>query len=256
MTVSINDERKNDLLNKVRDFAKSGKRRSLKDFQSIAGHVNWSLAVFPLLKPALSAIYAKMAGKTQSMASIFVNNAVREQLLWFAKHAQDSDGIFLLKSVVWDPTVDLADATICYTDACLDGMAYWFPESNLGFQCPIPANAEKKHIFYFEALAVTCAILDSSHTSRRLVILSDNQNTVDIWHSLKASAPYNQLLIIGIDKLIESKTDARVLHVPGIDNDVADALSRFKNELALWLAPALHIFPFQPPHDMLGAAKK
>ena len=256
MTVSINDERKNDLLNKVRDFAKSGKRRSLKDFQSIAGHVNWSLAVFPLLKPALSAIYAKMAGKTQSMASIFVNNAVREQLLWFAKHAQDSDGIFLLKSVVWDPTVDLADATICYTDACLDGMAYWFPESNLGFQCPIPANAKKKHIFYFEALAVTCAILDSSHTSRRLVILSDNQNTVDIWHSLKASAPYNQLLIIGIDKLIESKTDARVLHVPGIDNDVADALSRFKNELALRLAPALRIFTFQPPHDTLGAAKK
>ena len=103
---------------------------------------------------------------------------------------------------------------------------------------------------------VTCAILDSSHTSWWLVILSDNQNTVDIWHLLKASTPYNQLLIIRIDKLIKSKTDARMLHVPGIDNDIADALSHFKHELALWLAHALHIFSFQPPHNTLWAAKK
>jgi hypothetical protein len=59
----------------------------LKDFQSLAGQVNWSLAVFPLLKPGLSAVYEKMAGKIQTMVSIRINNAVRDELLWFAKHA-------------------------------------------------------------------------------------------------------------------------------------------------------------------------
>ena len=142
MTVSISDERKHDLLDKVHDFAKSGKWCSLKDFQSIAGHINWSLAVFPLLKPTLSALYAKTANKSQLMASIRVNNAVQDELLWFAKHAQDSDGIFLLRSVAWDPTVDTSNATICFTDACLDGMAYFFPELNLGFQCRIPAESK------------------------------------------------------------------------------------------------------------------
>jgi hypothetical protein len=256
MTVSISDERKRDLLDKVRDFAKSGKRRSLKDFQSIAGHINWSLAVFPLLKPALSALYAKTANKSQLMASIRVNNAVRDELLWFAKHAQDSDGIFLLRSVAWDPTIDTSNATICFTDACLDGMAYFFPELNLGFQCRIPAESKTEHIFYFEALAVTCAILDRSHDAPRIVIYSDNQNTVDIWHSLKAGAPYNQLLILAIDELIKSKIDARVLHVPGVNNTIADALSRFNNDLALKLAPGLQIFTFLPPQDTLGATKK
>ena len=76
MTVSISDEHRHDLLNKVLDFAKSGKRRSLKDFQSLAGHVNWSLAVFPLLKPALSAVYAKMANKSCLMAPVCINKAV------------------------------------------------------------------------------------------------------------------------------------------------------------------------------------
>ena len=104
MTVSISDECCHDLLNKVRDFSKSGKQRSLKDFQSLTGHINWSLAVFPLLKPALSAIYSKMANKSQVMAIIRVNNAIREELLWFAKHTHNLEGIFLLCSVAWDPT--------------------------------------------------------------------------------------------------------------------------------------------------------
>ena len=256
MTVSISDERRHDLLAKVRDFSKSGKRRSLKDFQSLAGHINWSLAVFPLLKPALSAIYAKMANKSQAMATIRVNNAVREELLWFAKHAHNSDGIFLLRSVAWDPTHETDGATICFTDTCLDGMAYWFPELMLGFQCPIAPQSQTHHIFYYEALAVTCAILDENHDLTRIVIYSDNQNTVDIWHSLKATAPYNRLLILAIDRLISSRSEVRVIHVPGTGNTVADALSHFNNELALQLAPGLHVATFQPPQGTLGAVKK
>jgi hypothetical protein len=59
---------------------------------------------------------------------------------------------------------------------------------------------------------------------------------------IQQHAPYNELLILAIDELIESKIEARVLHVPGDINDVADALSRFNNELALRLAPNHPIF--------------
>ena len=257
MTITINDERKQNLLTKVRHFAKTGKRHTLKEFQSIAGHINWSLAVFPLLKPGLSAVYEKTADKSRLMASIRVNNAVRDELLWFANHAQNSDGIFLLKTVAWDPTVDLQDTITCFTDASLRGMAFWFPEFNLGYQCHIPEDAELNHIFYYEALAVTSAILqDTGHTAPRMVVHTDNQNTINIWHSLKAHAPYNKLLMIAIDKLIDQKVDARVLHIPGVANTVSDALSRFQNEIALRLVPGLKIAEFQPPHGTLGAAKK
>jgi hypothetical protein len=52
---------------------------------------------------------------------------------------------------------------------------------------------------------------------------------------------------MGIDALIDYNTDARVLHIPGEDNIVADALSRFNNELALRLVPNLRIITFTPP---------
>ena len=67
MTFSISDERRTKLIDKIREFAVPGKRHALKDFQALGGHVNWSLAVFPLLKPSLSALYAKISGKSERM---------------------------------------------------------------------------------------------------------------------------------------------------------------------------------------------
>jgi hypothetical protein len=257
MSISISDERRKTLIQQVAEFAKPGKRQTLKEFQSVAGRVNWSLAVFPLLKPGLSAMYAKMADKTRLLGPIRVNNLIRNELLWFAKRAEQSDGIFLLKTVAWDPTTDLQDATICYADACPSGMGFWFPEFNLGFQCPIPEDENKEFIFYYEALTVSCCMLNKwAQTKPRLVVYSDNMNTVDIWHSLKAASPYNNLLIIGIDSLIECQIDARVLHIPGDVNVIADALSRFNNKLAMQLCPGLRITTFTPPRGTLGARKK
>jgi hypothetical protein len=136
-------------------------------------------------------------------------------------------------------------------------MAYWFPELKLAFQCRIPTETIPVPIFYYEAATVTCAIIHPLlYTSPRLVVYTDNQNTVDIWHSLKASGPYNKLLITAIDDMINFKFEVRVVHVPGVDNIVADALSRFNNAYALRLVPDLVISTFQPPLGMLGAYKK
>ena len=95
-----------------------------------------------------------------------------------------------------------------------------------------------------------------AQTKPRLVVYSDNMNMVDIWHSLKAASPYNNLLIIGIDSLIECQIDARVLHIPGDVNVIANALSRFNNKLAMQLCPGLCITTFTPPRGTLGARKK
>lgn len=65
MTITINYECKQNLLAEVHHFTKTRKCHMLKEFQSIiAGHINWSLAVFPLLKPRLSAVYEKTVVKS------------------------------------------------------------------------------------------------------------------------------------------------------------------------------------------------
>jgi hypothetical protein len=89
-----------------------------------------------------------------------------------------------------------------------------------------------------------------------LVVYTDNQNTVYIWHILKASVPYNSTLITAINNLITSQTDAHVLHVSGVDNTITDALSCFNNSLALCLVPGIKAGLLEPSCSMLGALKK
>jgi hypothetical protein len=146
------------LIKKLLDFTKHGKCHSLKNYESLVGHMNWLFTVFLLLKPSLSVVYQKISGKTLSLTPICVNNAIIFKLEWFTKHAHASNGIFLLETVAWDPTTELVNTTVCFADACLGGMAFWYPKLQLGYQCHIPQGFTAP-IFYWEAVMVVCAMI-------------------------------------------------------------------------------------------------
>ena len=88
----------------------------------------------------------------------------------------------------------------------------------------------------------------------RLLIYSDNTNTVDIFHSLRSLPPYNDLLKFTVTLLIKHNISLRVLHVPGTDNLVVDSLSRFENARATAQCPGMNISSFEPPHAAMGPA--
>jgi predicted solute-binding protein len=97
-----------------------------------------------------------------------------------------------------------------------------------------------------------------------VTIWTDNQNTYDIFNSLRALPLYNEILKSAVDVLIANDFKLRVLLLPGKKNVVADALSRWKNADALAVHPDLLIdalrplpsIPYKPPRVALGAAKK
>ena len=153
MRVSMDEEDQTRLIQQISDFiatAPGGTRRTLREFQQLAGWINWSFNVFPLLKPALSNVYAKISGKSESHAKIFVSKAVIRDLHWFVEHVRNSDGVYLFEDVDWD--AEQADV-IAYSDACLSGLGFFFENSDEGFQCSVPQQPPKDTIFYFEALA-------------------------------------------------------------------------------------------------------
>jgi hypothetical protein len=259
MRVSMDEEDKSKLLEHISDFiriAPGGTRRSLREFQQMAGWINWSLNVFPLLKPALSNIYDKISGKSETHAQIHVSKAVADDLSWFVLHVEQSEGIRVFEATDW--TADEADLT-AYGDASGIGMGFYFVESRTGFQSTLPHGPPKDVIFYFEALAVLSIVKEACshiHIPKRLVVFSDNMNTVDIFHSLRAKPSYNVILKPTVSLLIQHNINLRVIHVPGTDNIIADALSRFQNSRALDVCPGLTISAFQPPRLTMGPSKK
>jgi hypothetical protein len=217
--------------------------------------MNWALNAYPLLRPALSTLYSKIAGKNNPHQLVWVSVTLCRELHWFVEHVLESDGVHLLQSVEWDPlTADL----VFFTDACPFGLAFWSPNLMKGFQAFTPSDSHQ--IFFLEAYAITSALSyatsQMSPPPRRVVIYTDSSNTVDLFNTLHASPDYNPLLLTAVDSVLRSQVSFRVLHIPGHDNVVADALSRFQQGCALSAAPQLYISSFQPPRLTLGAVKK
>ena len=123
----------NDLTQLITNFPIAGRKRTLREFQCIAGHVNWAFNVFPLLKPGLSAVYSKTGGKNRDLATIV------HELSWVARHIACSSGVRLLKSVEWDPRNNESQAFSAYTDAPGVGLGFFLPSLKLVFQCTLPS---------------------------------------------------------------------------------------------------------------------
>jgi hypothetical protein len=140
-------------------------------------------------------------------------------------------------------------------------MGFWLPDKCVGYYSPVPENTTDEHIFYFEALCILSVFHHATEVlcvppSSRILIYTDNDNTVAIFNTLRCLPHYNHILIDAADVSIISRVHFRVLHIPGELNYVADAISRTKFELAQQYIPNIMISSFLPPRLPLGAPKK
>ena len=136
MTITMPPDARHDLISAIRSFANTRQRRTLRDFQRLAGWVNWALNAYPLLRPGLSCLYEKMFHRdSEPFQQLSVSVAISDELPWLANHIDSSDGVHIIKSQDWSRS----DADDTYlSDACPSGMGYWSPKACQGFQCSIP----------------------------------------------------------------------------------------------------------------------
>jgi hypothetical protein len=87
----------------------------------------------------------------------------------------------------------------------------------------------------------------------KILIYTDNTNTINIFRTLHCLPPYNHLLKAAVDIIIHNNFSLCVLYVPGEHNVVADALSRIHFSVALQHEPKLTFFNFNPP-GLVGSA--
>ena len=199
--------------------------------------------------------------QAKPLTKLYVNNSICSDLLWAINHLSRLPGMHVLRSLDWD--INDADLT-AYCDASLAGLGFWFPDLSVGFWSHLPDDPPKDTIFYFEALSVLSAIKHSTSfgtSVTKLVIYTDNLNTVQMFNSLSALPAYNNILKDSVDHLlsdIENPIELRVIHIAGELNIVADALSCGFFHTVVDSAPDIVINNFSPPRIRreLGEVKK
>jgi hypothetical protein len=212
--------------------------------------LNWALNVCPLLCPGLSAIYAKVKGKTNSKGLIWLNRSVVEELQCVAFHLECSDGIYLFKSVSWRCLTPQSDVLEVFCDTSSSGMGFWYPSLNIGFQSNLPTCSPVTNNFFHEALCVSSAIHNAmTHLpiNGQLAVFTDSLNTVYMFNTLSAGPGYNQLLMDAVETILIFDVDFRVFHIAGEDNAIVDHLSRWRTRDTVLCSLGLRISPFQPP---------
>jgi hypothetical protein len=217
MVISMDLEDRKRLSHALREFCHNGVplRRSLREFQRMAGWLNWALNIAPMLRPALARLYDNMRGKVNPHRRLWLSKCVIRNLLWFEQRFMSSTGVSLISSLIWSAAE--ADLVI-YSDASAAGLGFYIPAQHRGYFLDVPLAPATGTIFFTEALALCAALswaLSLSPRPARLAIFTDNSNTVSIFNSLRATDPYNSLLLWVVDKLIQAGTDLRVFHVSG-----------------------------------------
>ena len=181
-------------------------------------------------------IYSKITGKTKANAHIYLNMSITYELRWLSQYIETAPPICIFSAISWDP-VEARSAGLCqlevFTDASSIALAYYFPSLQLAYYAPVPSNPPSNTIFWSEALAVCSAIHHAADVWAsnfipkldRLLVRTDNMNTVNMYNSLHTLPPYNPLLISSINARLRSSLDVRVHHVTGDSNVIADAVS-------------------------------
>jgi hypothetical protein len=81
LTFTLPAQALHDLLKELEAFTaclvkRKGASWTLRHWQRLAGWMNWSFNVFPMIRPTLNNLYPKISGKDQPLMKIWVNNEV------------------------------------------------------------------------------------------------------------------------------------------------------------------------------------
>ncbi|KAK4692207.1 hypothetical protein P7C70_g9181, partial [Phenoliferia sp. Uapishka_3] len=232
-TASLADEALLELIRKIYAFLTDhGRCPQLRAWRELAGHLNWSLTVFPLIRPLVNPIFAKLSlpsgkRKKDRYAPVWHNDVVKASLRDIVIHLSDPTPLDILDTGATQWTREEADVII-YTDACKHcddgtgaGLGFYYEyqgETHLFFSRP---GKEWESIIFAEAITVVAALLKviaRLPNVKRVLILCDNSPSVYGFDTGAANdsefCPLRQLVLAAFMAVrFKTKFDFRVLHV-------------------------------------------
>ena len=190
-----------------------------RQLQSLLGLL---LCVHKCVKPARAFLNRMLALLRAGHASqqIHLTPEFRRDLRWFAKFLPLYNGISLYDHRPVDHTLEL--------DACLTGLGgRW---CDFVYHLPIPLGFMNWSIVQLEMVNILLAVkLFHAHwASKKVLIKCDNEAVVSVLRSGRTKDPYLGACARNIWYICAlADIDAQYVHVRGLDNRVADLLSRW-----------------------------
>ena len=149
------------------------------------------------------------------------------------------------EATILQPDITLNAHLMLYTDASDLGLGAIF--GGKWIQSSWPYNiSDTTSIDYRELLAIIASCLTWGHhwRGKRILIYTDNQPITDIWAAGTSKSKQLMALTRSLYSItVRHKFTVHLWHIPGLDNPISDALSRFQDRRFRQLHP--HADPVQ-----------
>ena len=225
----------------------------LRDLQSLIGTLQFACRVISPGRPFMQRIINFTRGLSNFNHRIRLNNEFRKDILMWQLFLDNWNGVsfFLPPYTVTSPHIHL------YTDAAgatgygafFDNMWFqgsWLPSQKLNPDSGISIAWQELYPIY-----LACMVWTPFWANKRICFHCDNQATVAILSAKSSKIPR----IMNLIRLITFQTlkfnfTFTAKHVPGIDNSIADSLSRFQMTRFRLLAPDASPVPCPIPPSL------
>ncbi|KAK3099253.1 hypothetical protein FSP39_001635 [Pinctada imbricata] len=235
MEARLPQDKLNRILSIIRQF--SSKRTCTKrELLSLLGHLNFASRVVVPGRSFVSHLIAMSTNVKKLHHHVHLNKECRADLAMWAVFLEGWNGI----SFFLDDNITRAADIELFTDATPTSFGGIY--NNQWFQgyFPISLQEEQMSMAFCELypIVMACILWGSAWKRKRILFHCDNLATVEIIRKGRSNIP-------SIMKLMRSLTFQsakcnfiiHAKHIPGVRNDIADALSRFQMDRFRRLAP-------------------
>ena len=212
-----------------------------RELLSLIGHLSFAAKVVPPGRTFLRRMIDLSTSQSRLDSTIELDEAFSKDLNWWRTFLETWNGRNFLLSPKWTSNISLQLST---DSSGSIGYGAYFQSS--WFQGRWNADQQDKSIQWKELypIVIAAATWGNHWSTKRVLFLCDNQAVVSILQSGTSHSPEIMELVRSLH-LCAAKHNFyhSAKHVPGIDNSVADSLSRFNMQAFRQLVPQADLHP-------------
>jgi len=223
MTLSITPSRLEELRSLLRVW-RSKKSATRREIQSLVGKLQFAARCVPAGRLFLSRVLELLRGLRQPDHRRRVNAEFKKDLHWWWSFLDVFPGVSLMLELEW-----VSPDTLVSTDACLQGGGGWLHGEFFAVSFPQFVLDRSWHINALELLVLLLALRlwAPCFKGRKLLFYCDNEATVTVVNTGRCRDPVMLTLLREVSFVCAvSNCLIRCVHLAGVDNRLADDLSR------------------------------
>lgn len=223
-----------------------------KTLESLAGLLNFACRVIRPGRAFLRRTYSTIAAQHHSYKPIRVSKSIKDDLLMWRTFLQGFNGVTMFPENHWSHRQVIVHS---YTDAAPVGFGLLFGSKWL--YGPFPPKWQKFNILFLEAYPVMLLfeLFKTDLANKKIILHIDNEALVTTLNKQTVDHSHTMVIIRHIVLVaLEYNIIFKAVHVPGVQNTLADPLSRLQIDVFKQRARDQNVTveddPIQVPHHL------